>query len=278
MIKICAFADEASEKISGQIAAMKRNGISMLEIRGVDGTNISEISADKAREVRRMLDAEGMSVWSMGSPIGKISLGGDFAPHVESFKRILENADILGASKIRLFSFFPIKGESDEVTLHKVLERMSVLCDLTPDHITLCHENEKKIYGETPERCLDIHKAFPKVRAIFDPANFVQCDVDTLHAWELLKDYVEYMHIKDARADHVVVPAGQGLGNIAAIAKQYIAQGGQVFTMEPHLNIFAGLDKLENGESLKAGVQNYANNDEAFDAGVNAFKSIVATL
>ena len=278
MIKICAFADEASEKISGQIAAMKRNGISMLEIRGVDGTNISEISADKAREVRRMLDAEGMSVWSMGSPIGKISLGDDFAPHVESFKRILENADILGASKIRLFSFFPIKGESDEVTLHKVLERMSVLCDLTPDHITLCHENEKKIYGETPERCLDIHKAFPKVRAVFDPANFVQCDVDTLHAWELLKDYVEYMHIKDARADHVVVPAGQGLGNIAAIAKQYIAQGGQVFTMEPHLNIFAGLDKLENGESLKAGVQNYANNDEAFDAGVNAFKSIVATL
>ena len=278
MIKICAFADEASEKISGQIAAMKRNGISMLEIRGVDGTNISEISADKAREVRRMLDAEGMSVWSMGSPIGKISLGDDFAPHVESFKRILENADILGASKIRLFSFFPIKGESDEVTLHKVLERMSVLCDLTPDHITLCHENEKKIYGETPERCLDIHKVFPKVRAVFDPANFVQCDVDTLHAWELLKDYVEYMHIKDARADHVVVPAGQGLGNIAAIAKQYIAQGGQVFTMEPHLNIFAGLDKLENGESLKAGVQNYANNDEAFDAGVNAFKSIVATL
>lgn len=278
MIKICAFADEASEKISGQIAAMKRNGISMLEIRGVDGTNISEISADKAREVRRMLDAEGMSVWSMGSPIGKISLGDDFAPHMETFKRILENADILGASKIRLFSFFPIKGESDEVTLHKVLERMSVLCDLTPDHITLCHENEKKIYGETPERCLDIHKAFPKVRAVFDPANFVQCDVDTLHAWELLKDYVEYMHIKDARADHVVVPAGQGLGNIAAIAKQYIAQGGQVFTMEPHLNIFAGLDKLENGESLKAGVQNYANNDEAFDAGVGAFKSIVATL
>ena len=278
MIKICAFADEASEKISGQIAAMKRNGISMLEIRGVDGTNISEISADKAREVRRMLDAEGMSVWSMGSPIGKISLGDDFAPHVETFKRILENADILGASKVRLFSFFPIKGESDEVTLHKVLERMSVLCDLTPDHITLCHENEKKIYGETPERCLDIHKAFPKVRAVFDPANFVQCDVDTLHAWELLKDYVEYMHIKDARADHVVVPAGQGLGNIAAIAKQYIAQGGQVFTMEPHLNIFAGLDKLENGESLKAGVQNYANNDEAFDAGVGAFKSIVATL
>lgn len=278
MIKICAFADEASPEIRGQIAAMKRNGISLLEIRGVDGTNISEISADKAKEVRRMLDAEGLSVWSMGSPIGKISLGDDFAPHVETFKRILENADILGASKIRLFSFFPIKGESDEVTLQKVLERMSVLCDLTPDHITLCHENEKKIYGETAERCLNIHKAFPKVRAVFDPANFVQCDVDTLHAWELLKDYVEYMHIKDARADHVVVPAGQGLGNIAAIAKQYIAQGGQVFTMEPHLNIFAGLDKLENGESLKAGVQNYANNDEAFDAGVDAFKSIVATL
>ena len=278
MIKLCAFADEASPNVTGQIAAMKRNGISLLEIRGVDGTNISKISADKAREVRRMLDAEGMSVWSMGSPIGKISLADDFAAHVEAFKRILEYADILGASKIRLFSFFPIAGESDEVTLEKVLERLNVFCDLTPDHITLCHENEKKIYGETAEKCLNIHKALPKVRAVFDPANFVQCDVDTLKAWEILKDYVEYMHIKDAQADHGVVPAGTGIGNITELAKRYMAQGGQLFTMEPHLHIFAGLDKLENGESLKSGGQSYANNDEAFDAGVAAFRAAVANL
>ncbi len=278
MIKLCAFADEASPAVSGQIAAMKRNGISLLEIRGVDGTNISEITANKAKEVRKMLDTEGLGVWSMGSPVGKISLADDFAPHVEMFKRILEYADILGASKIRMFSFFPIEGESRDVTLAKVLERLNTLAELTPSHIVLCHENEKQIFGETPENCLEIHKALPKVRAVFDPANFVQCGVNTLEAWELMKDHVEYMHIKDAQADHVVVPAGQGLGNIPALVKMYLAQGGQVITMEPHLAEFAGLAALENGESLKKGGNSYKDTDEAFDAGVSAFKAILASL
>ncbi|MBQ9086441.1 MAG: sugar phosphate isomerase/epimerase [Clostridia bacterium] len=278
MVKLCAFADEASPMMAGQIAAMKRNGISLLEIRGVDKTSISDITAEKAKEVRKMLDAEGISVWSMGSPIGKISLADDFAPHVDAFKRVLEYADILGASKIRMFSFFPIKGEDDKVTLEKVLERLNVFCELTPDHITLCHENEKKIYGETAEKCLNIHKALPKIRAVFDPANFVQCDVDTLKAWELLKDYVDYMHIKDAMEDHVVVPAGCGIGNVPTLVKNYVAQGGQVMTLEPHLTAFTGLDKLENGESLKPGLKNYANNDEAFDAGVAALKNIISGL
>ena len=278
MIQYCAFADEASTEIDGQIAAMKRNGISLLEIRGVDGTNISQITVKKAKEVRKKMDDAGLGVWSMGSPIGKISLADDFAPHLDEFARILEYADILGASKVRLFSFYPIVGESNDVTREKSLERLAKFCDLTPKGITLCHENEKAIFGENAENCLAIHKALPSLRAVFDPANFVQCGVDTLAAWELLKDYVEYVHIKDARADGVVVPAGHGLGNVEAIVKDYVARGGQVMTVEPHLKAFTGLDKLENGESLKQGETVYKNNDEAFDAAITAIKAITARI
>ena len=52
-----------------------------------------------------------------------------------------------------------------------------------------------------PERCLEIHKALPEMKAIFDPANYIQCGVNTLAAWEMIKPYVKYMHIKDALAD-----------------------------------------------------------------------------
>ena len=273
-MRFCAFADEASPSIAGQIAAMKRNGISLLEIRGVDGENISKITPAKAKEVRRMLDDAGLAVWSMGSPIGKISLADEFAPHLDDFKRILEYADILGASRVRLFSFYPVAGESDAVTLEKSLERLNAFCELTPESIVLCHENEKKIYGDTAERCLAIHKALPRLRAVFDPANFVQCNVDTLAAWELLKDYVDYLHIKDAMADGIVVPAGHGVGNVSEIVKRYLAQGGEVMTLEPHLTKFIGLDKLENGESLKQGLSVYKTNDEAFDAAVTALRTI----
>ena len=279
MYRLSAFADEASPEIVGQIAAMKRNGISLLEIRGVDGTNISKITTEKAKEVRSMLDAEGIKVWSIGSPIGKFHFEkGPFSEHMDDFKRVLEYADILGADKIRMFSFHPVPDMTEEQMFEMNVEYLGKFCDLTPDSIKLCHENEKKIYGETPEKCLQIIKALPKIRAVFDPANFVQCGVDTLKAWEMLKPYVEYVHIKDANEEGTVVPAGMGLGNIPTILKDYFARGGEVMTLEPHLHLFAGLDKLEDGESLKAGVRTYRDNDEAFDAGVAALKDILATI
>ena len=50
--KLAAFADEADGRISEQIKAMIRNGIEYLEIRGVDGTNIADITLDKAKELK----------------------------------------------------------------------------------------------------------------------------------------------------------------------------------------------------------------------------------
>jgi sugar phosphate isomerase/epimerase len=274
-MKFCAFADEASEKLSGQIAALRRNGISMLEIRGVNGKNVKDLSRDEVKEIKTALDANGISVWSVGSPIGKISLADDFTAHTEDFKRILETSDILGAKHVRMFSFFPILGMSEEEVKEAVYGRIEALLSLTPSHITLCHENEKEIFGENTESCLWLHRSFPRLRAVFDPANFVQCGVDTRKAWEALRDYVEYLHIKDAVGDGTVVPAGMGVGNVPDIVRDYLARGGEVMTLEPHLFDFTGLSALENGKSVKLGISAYKDNDEAFDAAVKALRVVV---
>ena len=42
--RVFAFADEADPSFEGQLLAMKRNGLAGLEIRGVDGENISKIT------------------------------------------------------------------------------------------------------------------------------------------------------------------------------------------------------------------------------------------
>ena len=55
MFNIYAFADEADKSIDGQINAMLRNNLKGLEIRGVDGENISDISLEKAKEVKKKL-------------------------------------------------------------------------------------------------------------------------------------------------------------------------------------------------------------------------------
>lgn len=276
-IRIYAFADEASSKADEQIVAMKRNGLNGLEARGVDGQNISIISVEKAKELKMKMDDAGLVTWSMGSPIGKVKLEDDFTAHLEKFKHVLELANILDAKNIRLFSFFMPADVPAENFTDEVIDRMGRFVQIAEGSgIALCHENEKGIYGDIAQRCLTIYKALPQIKGIFDPANFVQCDEDTLKAWQLLKPYIHYMHIKDALADGTVVPAGQGAGNVAQIVKEFIAAGGRDFTIEPHLKVFKGFAELEAaGDKTVIPAYNYPNANVAFDTACDAFKAIV---
>ena len=269
-MKLCAFADEASNELRGQIEALKRNNISLLEIRGVDGQNIKEISYDKIKEIKKALDENGINVWSIGSPVGKYKTDDNFERQLDEFKRLCEFADILGAQRIRMFSFF--SKNQDEV-----FKNLEAFCNACPDNVIMCHENEKGIFGDDIEGLLKIHQHFDKIKMVFDPANFVQCDVDTLEAWEKLNKYVDYMHIKDALKDKRVVRAGYGIGNIEKLVSMYANKGGQVLTLEPHLMEFTGLKDLENGESVRD-IPVYPDNNTAFDAGANALKDILGNL
>ena len=278
-MKIYAFADESSSVFDEQILAMQRNGLDGLEIRGVDGVNISSITLEKAHEIRQKMDAAGLKTWSIGSPIGKINIvTGDFEEHLKVFQHTIEIAKILGAENIRLFSFFMPKDEDPEQYKDEVIRRLQVFVEMAKDSgIDLCHENEKGIYGDTAERCLEIFKAVPELKGIFDPANFVQCGQDTLEAWDMLHSYIKYMHIKDALTDNSVVPAGEGAGNVPVIVKKFRDQGGKEVTLEPHLAVFKGLKDLEEkGNTSEVGKFVYRSNEEAFDVACSTFKAIIA--
>lgn len=276
-VKIFAFADEADSVIDGQITAMLRNNLCGLEIRNVDGVNVSDITIEKAREVKEKLSQKGLTVWSVGSPLGKIGVNDDFAPHLEKFKHTLEIAKALGCENIRMFSFYIPEGENPDDYKEVVFERLSEFVKVAKDsNINLCHENEKGIYGDVPDRCLEIHKQFPEIKGIFDPANYVQCGVDTLKGWDLLKDYIYYLHIKDSMKDGFVVPAGEGDGNVEFIIKDYIKRGGKALTIEPHLTVFEGLKELEReGETSAVADFKYPDANTAFDAACNAVNKIL---
>ena len=272
---IYAFADEACPQIDGQIDALLRNSLNGLEIRGVDGTNISDITLVKAREVKSKLDEAGLSVFSVGSPIGKIGIEDDFGAHLDKFKHTLELASILGAQNMRIFSFY-IDGDADKYE-DKVLERMVKLAEAAVGSgVTLCHENEKGIFGDVPSRCKVIHENIPEIKAVFDPANFVQCGVNTLEAYGMLKNYIKYMHVKDSRLDGSIVPAGYGDGNIKKIVSDLCKNGKTCFTLEPHLSVFEGLSGLEReGEKSNVGSISFPDANTAFDAAVTAFDKII---
>lgn len=272
-----AFADEASPMIDGQIAAMLRNGLQGLEVRNVDGTNVSSITIEKAAEVRRRLDDAGLICWSIGSPIGKIDIvKGDFDAHMQTYLHTLEVAHVLGAENLRIFSFYIPQGDDPAIYRNQVIDRLGLLAEKARGTgVTLCHENEKGIYGDLAPRCAEIHAAIPEIAAIFDPANYIQSGQETLSAWELLRDKVKYLHIKDALADGSVVPAGHGLGHVSEIVRDFVSRGGEALTLEPHLTVFDGLSGLEReGEKSQVGKYVYRSSDEAFDAAAAAMKAL----
>ncbi len=275
-MKIFAFSDEAASDLGGQIAAMKRNGLDGTEIRGVDGRNITALTVKEAAEVLRRLKDSGLSVWSVGSPIGKIPLDGDFAAHLDLLRHTLELAGALECGNLRMFSFYLPEGAKPEDCRNEVISRLGQTVEIAEAYgVSLCHENEKGIYGDLASRCAELLDAVPALRCVFDPANFIQCGQDVPEAWALLGRRVYYMHIKDALADGTVVPAGKGIAGMADLLRGYAAAGGSVVTVEPHLRVFDGLASLERGRPavLPEGV--WPTADAAFDAACGALKELI---
>lgn len=277
MFKLAAFADEADRMISGQIDALKENGIPYIELRVVDGVNISDLSLSQARSLRNTLDSNNIIVWSLGSPIGKAEITDDFRPQMDKLLHTLELADVLGAEHIRLFSFYHSNVPFSPALRDDTAERLARFCEAADGSgVTLCHENEKGIYGDTAERCYVLHRLLPKLRAVFDPANFAQCGERTADAWDLISGYVEYMHIKDVNSNGTVVPAGHGICDIGRLIKLYSEVGGEVLTIEPHLSVFDGFDALEKpGEKTNIDMYRYPSRAAAFRAAADALKTFI---
>lgn len=251
--KISGFADEIAQELDVQIEAVSRLCIQYIEMRGVDGNNLIYHPDAKVKEIKQKLEDAGIKLSALGSPLGKIGIEDPFEPHFEEFKRACEIAHRMDTKNIRMFSFYIPEGKEKEYK-GKVFDRLGRFADYAGrNDIVLLHENEKGIYGAKAPECLEIMKKLGSdhFRAIFDFANFVQCGQDTLEAYDLLKDYVDYIHVKDARKENgTVVPVGYGDGNVEAILKKLFASGFDGFlSLEPHLFDFKGFEGLERGRT-----------------------------
>ncbi len=255
--KISGFSDEIEKSVDVQFEVLNKLNIKYFEVRGVDGKNISTLTDEEVLILKSKMEQYGIQVSSIGSPIGKIKIEEEFAPHFAVFKKVVGIAKTLGTKYIRMFSFYHEGG--DEWTAaerEEVLKRLRQMISYAKEQdVILLHENEKGIYGDTADRCIDLMKelACDNFKAVFDPANFVQCGQDTRYAFDNLKEYVEYMHIKDARfEDGKVVPAGMGDGNVAYVLKALFENGYNGFlSLEPHLGSFEGLAELELDDKME---------------------------
>jgi len=277
-LKLSAFADEYADSFEEQLMALERFGIKNLEVRHLNGKNISVLPLDEVKDAKRMLDASGIRVSAIGSPLGKIRLDGDIKAHIETARRIFESANILGAPFVRVFSFYAPEGKSIADMKGEVLDALERLVMLARAHgITLCHENEAKIYGDIPSREKELLDHFSgELKCVFDMGNFVLEGIDPYpEAYDLLKKDIAYFHIKDALFQGAIVPAGKGEAKIKEIlsAHRDYAQEDFFVSLEPHLQTFAGLNALL-GRSFTNPYQ-YADQKAAFGDAVEKFKELI---
>ncbi len=243
MVRISGFADEISKDLDEQIATLQQEGIKFMELRGVWGKNVLELTDEEVAKVAEILKAGGIGVSAIGSPIGKYGITDDFSVQMQQLERIIEIAKALNTKYIRGFSFYMPQDEDPSLYRDEVMNRMRAMVDLVHENgLRYLHENERGIYGDTGDRCADLLDAVgEKLGCIFDPANFVQAGENVPeHCFPLLRSKVEYVHVKDARSgDNVNVPAGQGDGALELVLRGLIVEDGfdGFLSLEPHLAI-----------------------------------------
>lgn len=268
MIKLCAFADEYSVDLDEQIEGLKKNKISLLEIRKVNGVNIADMTEEMARECCEKLSANGIRVWSLGSPMGKVDVNCDFEAYKQTIHHLCKLAKIFGTDKIRMFSFHKAYEDFDKVVLQ--LKEMLHIAEIYG--VGLYHENEKRIYGDTIEHVLEIYHNVPGLRFVYDPANFIQCEQDCGEAMDRLWDITEYFHIKDVVAETgELVPAGYGAGKIKELVKRI--DKDTVMTLEPHLAIFEGYKDIDGSEMKHKFL--FEDSKAAFNCAVESLKTLL---
>ena len=267
MWTLTGFADEISPELDEQLDTLAEQSMSYMELRSVWNTNVLDLTDDELHRVKSSTAQRGISISSIGSPIGKVPVTDPFGPHLERLRRALYAAEVMATPYVRIFSYFIPEGQEPGHYREEVIDRMGIMAREAEDSgVTLLHENEKDIYGDVPSRCLDILAGVgsPALRAAWDAANFVQCGVSPYkEGYASLRPYVEYVHVKDALlGSDAVVPAGEGDGQWPETLSALRASGFDgYFSLEPHL--------------ASAGTYSGFSGPELFRKAAGAFKELL---
>jgi sugar phosphate isomerase/epimerase len=270
MFTLSAFADEISPDPQEQINVLTQCGVKHIELRSILKTNVLDLTDLQVREFKSLLDKHGFRLSAIGSPIGKIRIDQPFEPHWKRFERAIELCQVFKTQNIRIFSYYPPEGGDWNSAAHQLRQEMFKRMETTVRRaekagVRLYHENEHRIFGESPARVASLFTTLPSpaFRAVYDAANYVFCGYDPWEGWTTTRDVTAHFHIKDWKAgeQHGSL-AGEGQGHIPEVIADAVKRGYNGFaTMEPHL--------------LGGGPTGGVTGPDLFPKAVAAFKAIL---
>jgi sugar phosphate isomerase/epimerase len=271
MFILSAFADEISPNPEDQISVLQKCGVRHIELRSIHKTNVLALSDLQVREFKSLLERHGFALSAIGSPIGKVKIDEPFAPHLQRFARAIELCKLFGTPNIRIFSYYPpgdahdwngVSAEWEREMFSRMEEKVR---QAERAGIRLLHENEHRIYGDSPDRVARLFGAIssPAFLAVYDAANYVFCGYDPQEGWRKTRGVTGHFHIKDwKKGEQHGSLAGEGDGSWPAVIADAVGAGyGGFATLEPHL--------------LGGGPTGGVTGPELFPRAVEAIKAII---
>jgi len=240
MFTLSAFADEIDPDPRIQIDVLKSCGVRHIEFRSIHKTNVLALTDLQIDEFKSLLDRHGFKLSAIGSPIGKTVIDHPFDVELKRLDRAIELCRRFETKNIRVFSYYPTEDGKWEARRGEVMNRMGEKARIAEKAgVRLIHENEHRIYGDSPERLRDLYATVksPAFGAVHDPANFVFCGFDPWDGWLASRDHTVHFHIKDwKRGEPHGALAGTGDGFVERVMADAVARGYSGFaTLEPHL-------------------------------------------
>ncbi len=231
-VLLSGFADECANQktLDQQFSAFAAMGLRYFSIRFLDAgngvKNVMGIDASELETVKQKIEEYGLTVSSLGSPIGKVKLcdvdDGTSTPYrpfdeyiKEDVPRACELANAFGSKLIRGFSFYHPKGSSLEDHFAQATDQVGQIADVCDQHgLTYGLEVEANLIGQTGELLARMHSQVNNdaMVLIFDGGNLVTMGFsadEVFEQYQFMKPGLGWLHIKDflnpksGKVDHV---------------------------------------------------------------------------
>jgi sugar phosphate isomerase/epimerase len=219
---LSGFSDEAAINKTAveQMAAFAAIGLKYHSLRFIDVgegiKNVMLLTKGEIQKLRALQKDYGISVSSIGSPIGKVKLldveDGTTNRYVP-FKQYLEKdvkkacqlAQAFETKLIRGFSFYHPKGKNPSDYLPQVVDQLGKITELCDSEgVIFGLEIEANLVGQTGKLLAEIHRQVkhPGMMLIFDGANLVcqgMTPDEVFAEYLAMKPGLGWVHIKDYR-------------------------------------------------------------------------------
>ena len=239
-------SDEAGQPIDVQIKAHDDLGWEYMELRMVDGANITALPDAAFDEVFEKVTSAGKKVSCFGSAIANWArpITCDAQIDIDDLQQAIPRMKRFNTEFIRVMSYpNDSKSPVDEPAWRKeAIVRMKTLAKIAEDGgITLCHENCSGWGGLSADNSNillgEVNSSALKV--VFDTGNPVTYGQDAWEYYQKVFDDIVYVHIKDARKENgedVYTYCGEGDGYVPEIIGDLLGKGYDGgFSIEPHL-------------------------------------------